>query len=51
MSVIPAAGTPIAEDGDHVWTTPYDDCVLVMPSQRRFKPGQTMVRLGRYVTL
>ena len=51
MSVIPKAGTPIAEDGEHVWTTPYDDCVLVMPSQRRFKPGQTMVRLGRYVTL
>jgi len=51
MSVIPQAGTPIAEDGGHVWTTPYDDCVLVMPSQRRFKPGQTMVRLGRYVAL
>ena len=51
MSVIPQAGTPIAEDGGHVWTTPYDDCVLVMPSQRRFKPGQTMVRLGQYVAL
>jgi len=28
--------------------TPYDDCVLIMPSRRLVK-GQTAVRLGRYV--
>jgi hypothetical protein len=27
--------------------TPYDDCVLVMPS-RRLTRGSTAVRLGRY---
>jgi predicted deacylase len=47
MSTIEKAGTPIAQDGEHIWTSPYDQCVLVMPTQRRFKPGQTMVRLGR----
>ena len=48
MSTIQKAGTPIAQDGEHVWVSPYDQCVLVMPTQRRFKPGQTMVRLGRF---
>ena len=51
MSSIEKAGTPIAQDGDYIWTSPYDNCVLVMPTQRRFRPGQTMVRLGRYETL
>jgi hypothetical protein len=35
-------------DGDRVWKTPYDNCVLVMPSTAHVKPGNTMVRLGRY---
>jgi predicted deacylase len=48
LEVIPKAGTPVAYDGDKVWRTPYDDCVLVMPSLRHLKPGTTMVRLGRY---
>lgn len=51
MSIIEKAGTPIAQDGDHIWTSPYDQCLLVMPTQRRFKPGQTMVRLGRLEAL
>ena len=38
----------VATDGDKVWRTPYDECVLVMPSMRHLKPGTTMVRLGRY---
>ena len=29
---------------------PYDDTVLVMPSMRHLKPGNTQVRLGRYDT-
>jgi predicted deacylase len=48
LEVIEKAGTVIANDGDQVWRTPYDDCVLVMPSTAHVKPGNTMVRLGRY---
>jgi hypothetical protein len=48
LSVVPKAGTPIAQDGDRIWTAPYDDTVLVMPSLRHLKPGNTQVRLGRY---
>jgi hypothetical protein len=49
LSVIAQAGTPIAQDGERVWTTPYDDAVLVMPGTRNLKPGGTAVRLGRFV--
>ena len=48
LEVIPKAGTLIATDASKVWRTPYDDCVLVMPSTAHVKPGNTMVRLGRY---
>ena len=48
LEVIKKAGTVIANDGDKEWRTPYDDCVLVMPSTAHVKPGNTMVRLGRY---
>ena len=48
LEVISTAGTPIAFDGDRVWTAPYDETVLVMPSLKHLKPGTTMVRLGRY---
>ena len=48
LEVIEKAATPVASDGDTVWATPYDDCVLVMPSMAHLKPGTTMVRLGRY---
>jgi len=48
LGVVPMAGTAIAEDGGHVWRTPYDDCVLVMPSTAHAKPGNTVVRLGRF---
>ncbi|WP_354677367.1 M14 family metallopeptidase [Cupriavidus plantarum] len=41
------AGAVIAwRDGEPV-VTPYDDCVLVMPSLRQLRPGVTVVRLGR----
>lgn len=41
------AGTVIGwRDGEPV-TTPYDHCVLVMPSLRQLRPGVTVVRLGR----
>lgn len=45
--VIARAGTPIAQDGDELIRTPYDECVLVMPSLRQLAPGVTTVRLGR----
>ncbi len=48
FEVIPEAGTVIARDGTRVIATPYDNCVLVMPSLR-LKPGQTAVRLGRQI--
>ena len=51
FSVIAKAGTPIAQDGDHVWLTPYDDAVLVMPGTHNLKPGGTAVRLGRFEDL
>ena len=41
------AGTPIAHDGEQLVQTPYDDCVLVMPSVRQLRPGVTTVRFGR----
>jgi predicted deacylase len=48
LQVIEKAGTVVATDGDKTWRTPYDRCVLVMPSLAHLKPGTTMVRLGRY---
>jgi predicted deacylase len=48
LSVVPKAGTPIAQDGDHVWVTPYDDAVLVMPGTHNLKPGGTAARIGRF---
>jgi predicted deacylase len=48
LEVIAKAGTVIAHDGARRVVTPYDDCVLVMPSLR-LKPGQTAVRLGRVI--
>lgn len=49
MEVIPKAGAVIAYDGDTPIITPYDDCILIMPS-RWLTPGQTAVRLGRFLS-
>ena len=46
--MVPKAGTLLARDGDVEIFTPYDDCVLIMPT-RRPKKGETAVRLGRFV--
>ena len=48
LEVVSKAGTVVATDGDTVWKTPYDDCVMVMPSLAHVKPGATVLRLGRY---
>ena len=48
MGVIEKAGTPFAQDGEHIFTTPYDNAVMVMPGIHNLKPGGTAVRLGRF---
>jgi hypothetical protein len=48
LAVVPKAGTLLARDGVAEIFTPYDDCVLVMPT-RRPKKDETAVRLGRFV--
>jgi hypothetical protein len=48
LEVLSAKGTLIGRDGDREVRTPYEDCVLIMPSRRLIK-GQTAVRLGRFV--
>jgi hypothetical protein len=48
MLTVAAGGTLIARDGARAIRTPYDDCVLIMPT-RRPRRGETAVRLGRYL--
>jgi predicted deacylase len=48
LETITDAGTLIAMDGDREVRTPYDDCILIMPSKRLW-PGQTAVRLARLI--
>jgi len=48
QEVIAKAGTVLGHDDGEPVTTPYDDCVLVMPAVNRpLRPGVTVVRLGR----
>lgn len=49
MMTIAHAGTVLARDGEREIRTPYDDCVLIMPT-RRPRKGETGVRLGRFVS-
>jgi hypothetical protein len=47
LEIVEKAGTVIGwSDGQPV-VTPYDDCMLVMPSLRQLRPGVTVVRLGK----
>lgn len=48
LEVLAEKGSLIGRDGGREVRTPYDNCVLVMPS-RRLVRGQTAVRLGRFV--
>ncbi len=48
LEVIEKAGTIIGHDGTTAVETPYDQCVLIMPS-RRLSRGGTAVRFGRYI--
>ena len=49
MEMIAKAGTVIAREGERDFVTPYDNCVLVMPSLRQLAPGVTVVRLAHIV--
>lgn len=48
LEILPEKGTLIGRDDGREVRTPYDNCVLIMPS-RRLVRGQTAVRLGRYL--
>jgi predicted deacylase len=48
LEILPEKGTLIGRDDGSEVRTPYDNCVLIMPSRRLVK-GQTAVRLGRYL--
>lgn len=47
LEVIAKAGTVIADNEGEPVATPYDDCVLVMPSVRQARAGVTVVRWAR----
>jgi predicted deacylase len=46
--IVRAANSLIAHDGDEEIRTPYDDCLLVMPSLRAVR-GHTAIRMARLV--
>ncbi|MDB5896119.1 MAG: succinylglutamate desuccinylase [Rhodoferax sp.] len=47
LEVITTAGTVIGDNDGEPVATPYDDCVLVMPSTRQARAGVTVVRFAR----
>jgi hypothetical protein len=47
LEVIAKAGTVIGDNDGEPVVTPYDDCVLVMPSTRQARAGVTVVRFAR----
>lgn len=51
LEAIPRAGTVIGFNGEEPVETPFDDCVLVMPSTRQARAGVTVVRYARQVRL
>jgi predicted deacylase len=47
LEVIALAGTVIGDNDGEPVQTPYDDCVLVMPSTRQARAGVTVLRFAR----
>lgn len=47
LEVFPKAGSLIGWSNGQPVHTPYDNCMLVMPSLRQLLPGVTVVRLGK----
>ncbi len=50
MEAVPRAGTVIGYDHGQPVRTPYDDCILIMPSRKTLR-GQTAVRLARPIAV
>jgi predicted deacylase len=50
LSCIESAGTVIGDNDGEPVRTPYDQCVLVMPSVRQARAGVTVVRFARRLT-
>jgi hypothetical protein len=49
LSIVPHKGDLIATDGGRPVLSPYDNCVLIMPTLVHVKPGLTAVRIGQIV--
>ncbi|MFM0285233.1 M14 family metallopeptidase [Paraburkholderia megapolitana] len=47
LEIFAEAGTVIGWSNGEPVLTPYDNCMLVMPSLRQLRPGVTVVRLGK----
>ncbi len=47
LQTVARAGTVIGDNDGEPVVTPYDDCVLVMPSTRQARKGVTVVRFAR----
>ncbi len=47
LEIFEKAGTVIGDNDGEPVVTPYDDCVLVMPSTRQAREGVTVVRFAR----
>jgi predicted deacylase len=47
LEIIAQAGTVIGWSEGEAVRTPYDNCMLVMPSVRQLRPGVTVVRFGK----
>ncbi|WP_144148963.1 M14 family metallopeptidase [Paraburkholderia sp. BCC1884] len=47
LEIFADAGSVIGWSNGEAVVTPYDDCMLVMPSLRQLRPGVTVVRLGK----
>ncbi|AQH05440.1 succinylglutamate desuccinylase (plasmid) [Burkholderia sp. KK1] len=47
LEIFPEAGTVIGWSNGEAVATPYENCMLVMPSLRQLRPGVTVVRLGK----
>lgn len=48
LEVLENKGTEIARDGEKSVTTPYDNCVMIMPNGYK-KPGETALRFGKLI--
>lgn len=51
LETIPRAGSVIGLNRDEWVETPFDDCVLVMPSTRQARAGVTVVRYARQLSV